>query len=75
MERCDLSLDIATGRGLEAAVEAAAGIGPASRALEGQPPDLMAAATHSIREMLAPFASGQAVPLAASIWIVTARSP
>ena len=75
MERCDLSLDIATGRGLEAAVEAATGIGPASRALNGQPPDVIAAATHSIREMLAPFASGPAVPLAASIWIVTARSP
>jgi SAM-dependent methyltransferase len=29
MERCDLSLDIAIGRGLEAAVETAVGIGPA----------------------------------------------
>ncbi len=34
--------------------------------------DVVAAATHSIREALAPFARGQAVPLAASIWIVTA---
>src|SRR6266849_2714579 len=73
MERYDLSLDIATGRGLEAAVETAVEMGPAARALEGQPPDVIAAATHSIREVLSPFASGQEVPLAASIWIVTAR--
>lgn len=72
MERCDLSLDVAVGRGLEAAVEAALEIGPASRALEGQPSDLRAAATGSIREALAPFVRGQAVPLPASIWIVTA---
>jgi ubiquinone/menaquinone biosynthesis C-methylase UbiE len=73
MERCDLSLDVAVGRGLDAAVETALGIGPASRALEGQPPDLRAAAANSIREALTPFTKGQAVPLAASIWIVTAR--
>ncbi len=50
-------------------------IGPAARALEGQPPDVIAAATHSIREVLSPFASGQQVPLAASFWMVTARGP
>jgi hypothetical protein len=72
MEPCNLSLDVAVGRGLDAAVEAALEIGPAARALEGQPPDVLAAATNSIREALAPFARGQAVPLAASIWIVTA---
>jgi hypothetical protein len=32
------------------------------------------AARNSIREVLAPFARGQAVPLPASIWIVTARA-
>jgi ubiquinone/menaquinone biosynthesis C-methylase UbiE len=74
MERCDLSLDVAVGRGLDAAVETALGIGPASRALEGQPPDLRAAAANSIREALTPFTRGQAVPLAASIWIVTASA-
>jgi ubiquinone/menaquinone biosynthesis C-methylase UbiE len=72
MERCDLSLDVAVGRGLDVAVETALEIGPAARALEGQPPDVRAAAAGSIREVLAPFARGQAVPLAASIWIVTA---
>ena len=72
MERCDLSLDVAVGGGLDTAVETALDIGPASRALEGQPSEVRAAATGSIREALAPFVRGQAVPLPASIWIVTA---
>src|SRR6267154_240302 len=74
MQRCDLSLDVATGRGLDAAVETAVEIGPASRALEGQPPDLRGAAANSIRQALTPFAKGQAVPLPASLWIVAARA-
>jgi SAM-dependent methyltransferase len=74
MEPCNLSLDVAVGRGLDAAVESALEIGPASRALEGQPSDLRVAATLSIREALAPFARGNTVPLAASIWIVTASA-
>jgi hypothetical protein len=72
MEPCNLSLDLGVGRGLDAAVQGALEIGPAARALAEQPPDVVAAATRSIREALAPFASGQAVPLPASIWIVTA---
>jgi SAM-dependent methyltransferase len=72
MESCDLSLDVAVGRGLDAAVQGALEIGPASRALQDQPPDVVAAATSSIREALASFASGQSVLLRASIWIVTA---
>jgi SAM-dependent methyltransferase len=74
MEACPLSLDIAIGRGLEAAVQSALEIGPATRALEGQPAELREAAIHSIREALVPFVKGDAVPLAASIWIVTARA-
>jgi ubiquinone/menaquinone biosynthesis C-methylase UbiE len=74
MERCDLSLDIAVGRGLEAAVASALEIGPAARALAEQPQEMIAAATNSIREALAPCARGQAVPLPASIWIVTANA-
>jgi ubiquinone/menaquinone biosynthesis C-methylase UbiE len=74
MEPCNLVLDIAIGGGLEAAVAAALEIGPASRALEGQPADLRAAAANSVREALAPFAKAAAVPLAASIWIVTAAA-
>jgi SAM-dependent methyltransferase len=74
MERCDLALDIAIGRGLDAAVESALEIGPASRALDGHPADVRSAATNSIREALATFAKGRAVPLPASIWIVTAAA-
>ena len=74
MERCDLSLDIAIGRGLEAAVEGALDIGPASRALQDQPAETRAAAANSIREALTPFVKGDTVPLPASVWIVTARA-
>jgi SAM-dependent methyltransferase len=74
MEPCALSLDIAIGGGLDAAVQGALDIGPASRALEGQPADIRAAATNSIRDVLAPLVKGDTVPLGASIWIVTARA-
>jgi ubiquinone/menaquinone biosynthesis C-methylase UbiE len=74
MEPCNLSLDVAIGRGLDAAVETALEIGPAARALEGQPSDVLGAATASIREALMPFVSGQSVRLSASIWIVTASA-
>jgi SAM-dependent methyltransferase len=75
MEACDLSLDIAIGNGLDAAVESSLQIGPTSRALEGQPADVVAAVRKSIHETLAPFGRGQAVLLPASIWVVTARNP
>ncbi len=74
MEPCALALDIAIGRGLEAAVQGALEIGPASRALQDHPPEIREAARNSIREALAPYARGDAVPLPASIWIVTARA-
>jgi ubiquinone/menaquinone biosynthesis C-methylase UbiE len=74
MEPCPLSFDIAIGGGLDAAVQGALEIGPASRALEGAPADVRAAAARSIREVLAPFVRGQAVMLAGSIWLVTARA-
>jgi ubiquinone/menaquinone biosynthesis C-methylase UbiE len=74
MEPCNLAIDIAIGNGLDAAVRGALEIGPASRALEGQPAEIRAAATHSIREVFAPFAKGDTVALAAAIWIVTAHA-
>ena len=73
MEPRPLSLDIAIGGGLDAAVQSVLGIGPSNRALEGQPAEIRAAAIQSIREMLTPLAKGNTVPLAGSIWIVTAR--
>jgi SAM-dependent methyltransferase len=72
MEPVALSFDIAVGRGLDAAVEAAMQIGPGSRALDGHPPETRAAAAKSVREMLTPYLRGQSVALPGSIWIVTA---
>ena len=74
MEACSFSLDIAIGRGLDAAVEAVLEIGPAHRALEGHPDEVREAAKNSIRETLTPFTRGNAVTLGGSIWIVTARA-
>jgi SAM-dependent methyltransferase len=74
MEACPLSLDIGIGGGLDAAVQSALEIGPAHRALQEQPPEIVAAATNAIREALAPFVKGDAVALPGSIWIVTAKA-
>jgi ubiquinone/menaquinone biosynthesis C-methylase UbiE len=70
----DLLIDLATGRGLDAAVATALAVGPASRALEGQSPGSRENAAASIRAALAPFQQGQTVPLAAAIWIVMANN-
>jgi SAM-dependent methyltransferase len=75
MEACPLTIDVAAGKGLEAAVQGALEIGPASRALEGHPPEVVAAAVQSIREALAPFAKGQSVLLPGAIWLVSASAP
>ncbi len=74
MEPHSLELDLAIGRGMDAAVQGALEIGPASRALEGHPDDVRVAAVSSIREALAQFAKGDSVLLPAAIWIVTARA-
>jgi hypothetical protein len=75
LEPVDLALDLALGDGLDAAVGTAVGIGPTSRALEGQPVALQAAATASIRAALARHQVGNRVPLAGAIWIVSAKNP
>jgi ubiquinone/menaquinone biosynthesis C-methylase UbiE len=74
LEACPLALDLAIGRGLEAAVQGALEIGPASRALDGHPAEVRAAAAKTVRETLAPFVNGQSVRLSGSIWMVTARA-
>ena len=73
LEAHALSLDIALGNGLDAAVRSAFEIGPASRALEGHPPETREAAQQSVRDLLAQHLTGGSVPLAGSIWLVTAR--
>lgn len=71
----DLSLDIAAGGGFEAAVETAAIIGPANRALEDASPETRAAAIEAVRHDLKPFADGNSVWLGGAIWIVSATAP
>jgi SAM-dependent methyltransferase len=71
----DLDLDLAIGRGLDAAVAGALGIGPTSRILDGQPEAVRAAAAADIRKAFADRAKGDSVPLGAAIWIVTATNP
>jgi SAM-dependent methyltransferase len=75
LEPIDLSLDLADGGGLDAAVDTALGIGPASRALDGQPATLRAAAADSVKAALAQHQVGNAVSLPGALWIVTATSP
>jgi ubiquinone/menaquinone biosynthesis C-methylase UbiE len=70
----DLELDIAGGRGLDAAVASALAIGATSRAIEGQPAEIRSAVADSVRRVLAPHQRGPAVPLAAAVWLVTARN-
>ena len=75
LEPVGLSLDLAVDGGLDAAVGTAVGIGPTSRALEGQPAELQAAAVESIRAALAKHRTANRVELAGAIWIVTATKP
>jgi len=70
----DLELDLATGKGLDAAVEAALEVGVTNRAVAGQPPELRRAATASIRAALLPYERGSTVPLPAAAWLVSAAS-
>jgi len=75
LERQDLTLDVAAGQGLEVAVKTALESGPANRALEGQPEEKVSASMESIRKALTPLQKGNAVPLGASVWVVTAVNP
>jgi SAM-dependent methyltransferase len=72
LEPVDLSFDLAEGHGLDRAVELSIGMGPASRALDGQPAALRVAAAESISAALAPYQQGNRVPLPGAIWIVRA---
>ena len=74
-EAIDLTLDIANGQGIDAAMDTATGIGPASRAMDGQPAEMQAAARAAIRTMLLGRLVGDTVPFPASIWIVRAINP
>ena len=74
LEPVDLLLDIATGGGIEGALETTTRVGPASRALSDQPAALQTAALDELRAALAPHLDGGRIPLAGAIWIVSARA-
>jgi len=75
LERCDLALDISAGQGVEGAARSALAIGPASRAVDGQPVELTEAATAAVTKALSRYADGATVMVPASAWIVTAVDP
>jgi len=74
LEPVDLQLDVGSGQGLDEAVANTLEIGPASRALKGQPPETRAKAEASLRAALAPLQKDGKVLLGAGIWIVTAKN-
>lgn len=68
----DCDLDLAAGRGLAHARTMALSIGPASRALDGHPADVVKAAADAIEERFKQHLRGNSVPLGGAMWIVTA---
>jgi ubiquinone/menaquinone biosynthesis C-methylase UbiE len=74
LQPADLTLDLAAGHGLEAAVQQAMTIGPAAAALRDQPGVVRAVASDSIEEALQPYVQEKSVNLAAAIWLVEAKA-
>jgi SAM-dependent methyltransferase len=70
-EKLDMDLDIAAGRGLEEAVVQSTEIGAVNSWLRNQPADVVAAATASLRESLAPYADGVSVRLPGAMWLIS----
>jgi SAM-dependent methyltransferase len=71
LDKLDLDLDIAAGRGLEEAVDQSTQIGAVNSALRGQPAEAVAAAIVSIREALAAQLDGASVRLPGAMWLVS----
>ena len=71
----DVMFDEGAGGGLAAAVESALQIGPASRALQGQPEAVRAVAAAAIKTALAAHETADGVMVEGKIWIVTATNP
>lgn len=71
LDKLDLDLDIAAGRGLEQAVAQSTQIGAVNSWLRGQPAEAVQAATASIRQALAPHCDGASVRLPGAMWLVS----
>jgi SAM-dependent methyltransferase len=71
LDKLDLALDIAAGRGLEEAVVQSTQIGAINSWLRGQPAEVVAAAIVSVREALTPHLDGASVRLPGAMWLVS----
>lgn len=71
LEKLDLDLDIAAGRGLEEAVDQSTKIGAVNSWLRNQPTDVVSAAIASVRAALAPHVDGARVRLPGAMWLVS----
>ncbi len=71
IDKLDLDLDIAAGRGLEEAVVQSTQIGAVNSWLRGQPAEVIAAATASIRGALSAHQDGASVRLPGAMWLVS----
>lgn len=71
LEKLDLDLDIAAGRGLQEAVVQSTQIGAVNSWLRGQAAEVVAAAVASIREALAAQLDGTSVRLPGAMWLVS----
>jgi SAM-dependent methyltransferase len=70
LEKLDLDLDIAAGRGLDEAVVQSTQIGAVNSWLRNQPQEIVSASIASIREALAPLLDGTSVRLPGAMWLV-----
>jgi SAM-dependent methyltransferase len=74
--RLDIKMELAPeGGGLDEAATQSSSMGPAKRALAGQPDEVVAAAVESIRAALAPHVSAEGVKLPGAVWLVAASLP
>jgi SAM-dependent methyltransferase len=71
LEKLDLDLDIAAGRGLEEAVDQSTKIGAVNSWLRNQPAEVVSAAIASVREALAAHLDGASVRLPGAMWLVS----
>lgn len=70
-EKLDVELDIAAGRGLDAAVAQSTQIGAVSSWLRNEPPEVVSAAMGSLGDALAPHVDGASVRLPGAMWLVS----
>src|SRR5258705_12192718 len=71
LDKLDLDLDIAAGRGLEEAVDQSTKIGAVNSWLRGQPAEVVSAAIASIREAFKAHLDGASVRLPGAMWLVS----